>query len=308
MSSGSRFGSPMARSVAPSRRPPAGRRGSDARVRRRPAASRRRSTSRLREGENRPWIPSWRMSSSSCWWTCRPMPTSRSSPARDQGRPRLSSVWVARAHADATDNSIYHAGRARPPPRSRRALGHAPRRRRGRGRAHRAVRLAAGGWTMRASRRIWGTEPGRRRPRTATAGAARTPRRPPRARSRPRHDTIARPVGHDRARVLPSTHAARRWIHDAAARALHAAEDEPGRPFPVRPRQRPVAPHARHDRRGEAAVWEPAAVAARVDLHGSGPRNTRAEHPVASRRGTREIRRRADVRREFSRIHGSIGR
>ena len=34
----------------------------------------------------------------------------------------------------------------------------------------------------------------------------------------------------------------------------------------------------------------------------SGPRNTRAEHPVASRRGTREIRRRADVRREFSRI------
>ena len=40
----------------------------------------------------------------------------------------------------------------------------------------------------------------------------------------------------------------------------------------------------------------------------SGPRTTRAEHPVASRRGTREIRRRADVRREFSRIHGSIGR
>ena len=66
------------------------------------------------------------------------------------------------------------------------------------------------------------------------------------------------------------------------------------------------------DIKGEARrscrIWEPAAVAARVDLHGSGPRNTRAEHPVASRRGTREIRRRADVRREFSRIHGSIGR
>ena len=65
------------------------------------------------------------------------------------------------------DSSVYHTGRARPPRRSRRALGHASRRRRGRGRPHRAVPVGA-----HAPRIRLGSRPVRRLARRPAAGRA----------------------------------------------------------------------------------------------------------------------------------------